>query len=125
MKVYTSFPIGQTAAWKVKNGLEATSYQKLVTDGASPELIPTRTDGLWQFLYEMTQLAQAGPTFHCTRSQGGGGGAGGGDSGNWELHVNQPNSASILYNYLRILYITSNPSSFYTCCVKVGWILRL
>ena len=46
MKVYTSLPIGQTAAWKVKNGLEATSHQKLATDGASPELIPTRTDGL-------------------------------------------------------------------------------
>ena len=41
-----SLPIGQTAAWKVKNGLEATSYQKLATDGASSELIPTRTDGL-------------------------------------------------------------------------------
>ena len=48
-----------------------------------------------------------------------------GDSGNWELHVNQPNSAGILYNYLCILYITSNPSSFYSCSVKVGWILRL
>ena len=46
MKVYTSLPIGQTAAWKVKNGLEATSHQKLATDGAPPELIPTHTDGL-------------------------------------------------------------------------------
>ena len=46
MKVYTSLPIGRTAAWKVKNGLKATSHQKLATDGASPELIPTRTNGL-------------------------------------------------------------------------------
>ena len=47
MKVYTSLTIGQTAAWKVvKNGLEATSHQKLATGGVSPELIPTRTDGL-------------------------------------------------------------------------------
>ena len=47
------------------------------------------------------------------------------DSGNWELHVNQPNSAGILYNYLCILYIISNPSSLYTFNVKFGWILRL
>ena len=45
-KVYISLPIGQTAAWKFKNGLEATSHQKLATDDASHELIPTRTDGL-------------------------------------------------------------------------------
>ena len=46
MKVYTSLPMGQTAALKVKNELKATSHQKLATDGASPELIPNRTDGL-------------------------------------------------------------------------------
>ena len=45
MKVYTSLPLDQTAAWKVKNGLEATSHQKLATDGASLELIPIHTDG--------------------------------------------------------------------------------
>ena len=104
MKVYTSLPIAQIAAWKVKNGLEATSHQKLATDGATPELIPTRTDSLWQSLHELAQLAQAGPTHHCTRSQGGGGGGGEGDSGKWELHVNQPNSAGILQLPLYTLY---------------------
>ena len=47
MKVNTFLPIGQTAAWKVKNGLEATSHQKLATDDAPPELIPTHTDDLY------------------------------------------------------------------------------
>ena len=46
MKVYTSLPIGQTAAWKIKNGLEATSHQKLAAESASPELIPNHTDDL-------------------------------------------------------------------------------
>ena len=45
---------------------------------------------------------------------------GGGGSGNWELHVNQPNSAGILYNYLCILYIISNPSSLYTFNVNLA-----
>ena len=56
MKVYTSLPIGQTAAWKVKNGLEATSHQKLATDGASPELIYTHT----QIAQNMTLLRAGG-----------------------------------------------------------------
>ena len=117
MKVYTFLSIGQTAACKVKNRLKAISHQKLATDGASPELIPTRTDGLQQYLHELAQLAQlaqAGPTHHCTRSREGG------DSGNWELYVNQPNSAGILYNYLCILYITSNPSCPYTFNVNLA-----
>ena len=82
----------------VKNGLEATSQQKLATDGTSPELISTHTDSLQQSLLELAQLAHASLTHHCTHAQGGGGG-----SGNWELHVNQPNSSGILYNYLSIL----------------------
>ena len=59
------------------------------------------------------------PLYSCTVGGGGGG------SGNWKLRINQPNSAGVLYNYFCILYITSNPSSFYTFNVKFGWILRL
>ena len=68
----------------------------------------------WPNSHKLAQLT-------CTRGHWGRGG----DSDNWELHVNQPNSAGILYNYLCILYIISNPSSLYTFNAKFGWILRL
>ena len=109
----------KTAVWKVKNGLEATSHQKLATDGASPSGL-LLSDGLQQSYHELCPTRTSwhnSPPYTCT-------GRGGG-SGNWELHVNQLNSAGILYNYLCILYITSNSSSFYTFNVKFGWILKL
>ena len=39
-------PIGQYSGLKDQNRLEATSHQKLATDGASPELTPTHTESL-------------------------------------------------------------------------------
>ena len=39
-------PIGQYSSLEDQNRLEATSHQKLATDGASPELTPVHTESL-------------------------------------------------------------------------------
>ena len=55
-----------------QNGLEATSHQKLATDGASPELTPTHTECLYTSYHELNQLAHELVTTHHHAVTGGG-----------------------------------------------------
>ena len=45
-KSQTLPPIGQFSGLEDQNRLEATSHQKMATDGASPELTSTHTERL-------------------------------------------------------------------------------
>ena len=60
--------IGRSSGLQDQNRQEATSHQKLATDGASPELTPTHTECLKYSHHELAQLTTQ------ARSTGGGGG---------------------------------------------------
>ena len=62
--------IGRSSGLQDQNRQEATSHQKLATDGASPELTPTHTECLKYSHHELAQLTTQ------ARSTGGGGGGG-------------------------------------------------
>ena len=59
---------------EAQNRLEATSHQKLATDGASPKLAPTHTTRLVPNHFELGQPTYAGSTHHLVaRAYRGGG----------------------------------------------------
>ena len=53
-------PKSQNSSLETQNRLEATSHQKLVTDGASTKMVPTHTEWLTANHHELDQLIWAG-----------------------------------------------------------------